>query len=200
MSKGIYEEIERRITEAPCGSVFVTSDFKDVAAAATVRKCLGRQVDENRIIRIIDGVYEKPKYSKLLGENVSTNPDTVAKALARAYHWTIAPCGDVALHLLGLSTQVPAVWSYISDGPYRSFSWGSVSIQFKHRANREISNLSEISSLIVEAIKALKKERVDDNVIAVLKKRIPDTEKEKILRETIGVSDWVYSVIRKVCG
>ena len=30
-----------------------------------------------------------------------------------SYHWTIAPCGNTALNLLGLSTQVTAVWSYI---------------------------------------------------------------------------------------
>ena len=28
-------------------------------------------------------------------------------------YWTIAPCGNTALNLLGLSTQVAAVWSYI---------------------------------------------------------------------------------------
>ncbi len=39
---------------------FVTSDFTDIATTTTVRKCLGRQVEEKNIRRIIDGVYEKP--------------------------------------------------------------------------------------------------------------------------------------------
>src|SRR5699024_12662732 len=47
----------------------------------------------------------KPKFSKLLGEYVAADPDAVAKALARCYHWAIAPCGDTALNMLGLRSE-----------------------------------------------------------------------------------------------
>ena len=36
-------------------------------------------------------------------------------ALAHSYYW------NTALNLLGLSTQVTAVWSYISDEPYKTY-------------------------------------------------------------------------------
>lgn len=121
MASGIYTEIKKRIELDEPGTVFLTSDFTDIATTTTVRKCLGRQVEEKNIRRIIAGVYEKPVYSELLKEYIPANPDAVAYAIARSFHWTIAPCGDVALNKLGLSTQVPVVWSYISDGPYRKF-------------------------------------------------------------------------------
>ena len=123
MASGIYAEVKKRIELAEPGTVFLTSDFTDIATTTTVRKCLGRQVEEKIIRRIMDGVYEKPIYSKLLKEYIPANPDAIACAIARSFRWTIAPCGDVALNKLGLSTQVPVVWSYISDGPYRKFSW-----------------------------------------------------------------------------
>ena len=138
----VRAEIKKRILDAEYGAVFVTSDFIDIATITTIRKCLGRQVEEKAIRRIIDGVYEKPVYSNLLKEYVPANPEKVAYAIARGYHWTIAPCGDVALNKLGLSTQVPVVWSYISDGPYRKFAWDNVNIEFKHRTNRQISFMS----------------------------------------------------------
>ena len=199
MANGIYTEIKRRIQDAEEGTIFVTSDFTDIAATTTVRKCLSRQVEEGNIRRIIDGVYEKPVYSNFLKEYVPANPEKVACAIARGFHWTIAPCGDVALNKLGLSTQVPVVWSYISDGPYRKFSWDNVTITFKHRANRQISFLSESTILVVEAIKTLGKNRVDDVVIKSLKNRLPEDEKKQILEEATGVSEWIYEVIRKVC-
>ena len=59
MANGIYIEIKKRILDAEEGSIFVTSDFTDIATTTTVRKCLGRQVEEKNIRRIIDGVYEK---------------------------------------------------------------------------------------------------------------------------------------------
>lgn len=199
MANGIYTEIKKRIAMAEEGTVFVTSDFTDIATTTTIRKCLGRQVEEKCIRRILDGVYEKPIYSNFLKEYMPANPETVAYAIARNFRWTIAPCGDVALNKLGLSTQVPAVWSYISDGPYRKFSWNNITISFKHRANREISFMSESTTLVVEALKTLGKERVDDSIISNLKNRLPEAEKGKLLEEATGVSEWIYAVIRKVC-
>lgn len=199
MASGIYAEIKKRIELAEQGTVFLTSDFTDIATTTTIRKCLSRQVEEKRIRRIMDGVYEKPVYSNLLKEYIPANPDKIAYAIARSFRWTIAPCGDVALNKLGLSTQVPVVWSYISDGPYRKFSWDNITLSFKHRANREISFMSETTTLVVEALRVLGKERVDDGVISTLKNKLPKEEKEKMLAEATGVSEWIYTVIRKVC-
>lgn len=199
MTNSIYAEIKNRIEIAEVGTVFVTSDFTDIATATTVRKCLGRQVEEKNIRRILDGVYEKPTYSKLLKEYIPANPERVAYAIARSFRWTIAPCGDVALNKLGLSTQVPVVWSYISDGPYRKFSWDIITLSFKHRANREISFMSETTTLVVEALKTLGKDRVDDSIILSLRNRLPKAEKKKMLEEATVVSEWIYAVIRKVC-
>lgn len=200
MASGIYTKIKKRIELAKPGTVFLTSDFTDIATTTTVRKCLGRQVEENNIRRIMNGVYEKPVYSILLKKYIPAKPDTVAYAIARSFRWTIAPCGDVALNKLGLSTQVPVVWSYISDGPYRKFSWDNITLSFKHRANREISFMSETTTLMVEALKTLGKDRVDDNIILSLRNRLPEEEKKKILEEATGVSEWIYTVIRKVCA
>lgn len=199
MASSIYTEIRKRIETSEPGTVFLTSDFTDIATTTTVRKCLGRQVEEKNIRRIIDGVYEKPVYSKLLKEYIPANPDAVAYAIAKSFHWTIAPCGDVALNKLGLSTQVPVVWSYISDGPYRKFSWDNITLSFKHRANREISFMSETTALVVEALKTLGKERIDDSTIQNLRNRLPEAEKKKMIEEARGVSEWIYAVIRKVC-
>ena len=115
------QEIKNRILSSEDGSVFFTSDFADIADTNTVRSALYRLVKDNVLRRIINGIYEKPKYSKLFDEYVAADPAAVAQALAHSYHWTIAPCGNTALNLLGLSTQVTAVWSYISDGPYKTY-------------------------------------------------------------------------------
>lgn len=45
MTNSIYAEIKKRIEIAEVGTVFVTSDFTDIATTTTVRKCLGRQVE-----------------------------------------------------------------------------------------------------------------------------------------------------------
>lgn len=200
MANGIYNQIKMRIESTEDGTVFVTSDFADIAAMATIRKCLGRLAEDMSIRRIMDGVYEKPVYSNLLKEYIPADPEKVAYAIAKGFHWTIAPCGDIALNKLGLSTQVPVVWSYISDGPYRKFTWDNITIAYKHRTNRQISHMSETTTLVIEAIRTLGKNRIDDTVINKLKTRLPEDEKKRILMEANGVSEWIYDVIRKVCS
>ena len=195
----IYEEIKNRIDDYKDGDVFFTSDFNDIASLVTIRKCLGRQVDEGVIRRLMDGVYEKPKYSRILKTFVPADPEKVAYAIARKYHWTIAPCGDVALNKLGLSTQVPVVWTYVSDGPYRNFSWDNIKISFKHKANREISLMSEISIIVVEALKTLGKDCVGQKVILILKEKLNSNDKETILNETTEVASWIYENIKRIC-
>jgi len=200
MRNSIFAEIQNRINDAEPGTVFVTTDFSDLSSKTTIRKCLGRLTEDGMICRVIDGVYEKPVYSKLLDEYIPANPDKVAHALARAFHWNIAPCGDVALNQLGLSTQVPVVWSYISDGPYRNFKWDKITLSFKHRANRQISFMSDKTRLVVEAIKAYGKDSVDDSVISILKNRFTEEERGEILKEAVGTSEWIYKIIKRMCA
>lgn len=196
----VMESIKTRIYAMNDGDIMTTADFADLANLTTIRKYLARCVDKGLIRRVFDGVYEKPHYSRLLDEYMPTDPEKVAYALARTYHWTIAPCGDIALNKLGLTTQVPTVWLYVSDGPYRTFSWDHIQLKFKHKTNREISMLSNQTILITEALRALGKERITPEVIGQLRKKIPERKREMILIESSSCSEWIHETIRKVCA
>ena len=200
MDNGYMQEIRARILAAEDGAVFVAPDFADIADTATIRQGLKRLYQSGIIRRIIRGIYEKPKYSKLLDEYVAADPDAVAKALARCYHWTIAPCGNTALNLLGLSTQVTAVWSYISDGPYKTYEWNSTKLEFKHRTNKEITGLSYMTSLVIQALKTLGRANVTPEIIQTLSEKLSENEKQACLKEATESTDWVYDTIRKICG
>ena len=200
MDNGYMQEIRARILAAEDGAVFVAPDFADIADTATIRQGLKRLYQSGIIRRIIRGVYEKPKYSKLLDEYVAADPDAVAKALARCYHWTIAPCGNTALNLLGLSTQVTAVWSYIIDGPYKTYEWNSTKLEFKHRTNKEITGLSYMTSLVIQALKTLGRTNVTPEIIQTLSEKLSEAEKQACLKEATESTDWVYDTIRKMCG
>ena len=199
MAHGYSKQIQDRIKNASDGTVFVNTDFVDIANQETVRKNLNRLVQTGVLKRVFNGVYEKPKYSKLLGEYIAVDPDAVAKALARSYHWIIAPCGNAALNLLGLSTQVPAVYSYVSDGPYKIYELGSTKIEFKHRANKEISGLSYTTSLVVQALKALGKSNISSDVIQILRNNLSKENKQACLKEAKETTSWIYNTIQNIC-
>lgn len=194
------ELIRERIRDSEVGSVFVAADFADISDKTSVNAYLARLVEEGLIRRVLRGVYDKPEYNDFLSEFVVASPKEVANALARNFGWTIAPCGDAALNILGLSTQVPSVWSYVSDGAYKVYSYGNVVIKFKKTTNKEISRLSDKTVLTVQALRALGKESVDESVIVRLKAMLTKEEKQKMLEEAKIVTSWIYSCIKRICG
>ena len=200
MSRPNYlQAVKKRIEAAPNGFVFVAADFADVAETQRISDCLYRLEKEKIILRVLFGVYYKPEYSSLLGEYIAPAPDAVAHALARNFGWTIVPCGDTALNLLGLSTQVPAVWSYVSDGAYKEYSFDNTTIKFKRTANKEISNLSFKTALTIQALKAIGKEHVTDAVISKLKSVLTEDERQTMISEAKSVTAWVYEIIKAIC-
>ena len=200
MANGYSKQIQEQIKAAAEGTIFISSDFADIADTETIRRNLNRLTQAGMLRRILKGVYEKPKYSKLLDEYVAADPEAVANALARSYHWTITPCGNTALNLLGLSTQVTAVWSYISDGPYKTYEWNSTKLEFKHRTNKEITGLSYMTSLVIQALKTLGRSNVTPAVIQMLSEKLTDKDKQACLKEATESTDWVYDTIRQICG
>lgn len=192
-------EIKNRILAEKIGVVFVAADFADLTDKAIANVVLTRLESEGIIRRVLRGVYDKPEYNEFLKEYVAPIPDNVAHALARNYGWTIVPCGDTALNLLGLSTQIPATWVYVSDGTYKEYTYDKTTIQFKRTTNKEVSKLSYKTALTIQALKALGKDKIDDIVLARLRKMLTADEKQTMLLEAKTATSWIYEYIRQIC-
>lgn len=181
------------------GYVFSAADFSDKFNGATVDWVLSSLVLQNKIRRVIRGVYDFPKYSELLNQYLSPEIDKVAHTLARKFKWRIEPSGDTALYLLGLSTQVPARYVYHSDGPKREYDVLGNQLEFKKIALKNIGFKYAESALLVQGFKSLGKDNISAEIIAALKQKIDSKLYPKIIKDTKTVTDWVYSVIKQVC-
>lgn len=193
--KGIQHDIAKKEK----GDAFTAVDFSDIANEDAVNKALSRLCADGEIRRVIQGVYDVPEYSELLQEYAAPRIDKVAEAIARRYNWTIAPSGETALNMLHLSTQVPNVWEYVSDGPYRKYQIGNICLSFKRRANKDTSGKSDITIMVSEALKALGQDRVDDSIIEKIRISLPETDREKLYSESKTMTGWVRENIKKVC-
>ena len=191
--------IKTRIMNSPDGSVFTTVDFADVIENSRVGVILSRLEEDGVIRRVMRGIYDKPVYNDFLKEYIAPSPSLVAEALARNFGWTIVPCGDTALNILGLSAQVPAAWSYVSDGTYKEYTYDNTTIKFKRTTNKEISKLSYKTALVVQALKALGKDNIDDTIINKLKNDLTAEEKATALLEAKAATSWIYEYIKQIC-
>lgn len=192
------EKISDKINDFDSHKVFFANDFLDIASYETVRKILNRMVKEGKIRRVIDGFYYNPRYSELIGEYEAVSIHELALAIARKYNWNIAPCSSTALNLIGLSTQVPTHYKYISSGRYKKYTIGDTVLEFKKVNPGEIANMSLKTATVIQAIKSLGKENINSEVIRKIREYLTEEEISGLMDEAKSVPSWIYEVIREI--
>ncbi|WP_295391308.1 DUF6088 family protein [uncultured Thiodictyon sp.] len=198
--QSIDKKILSRIYGRGRGWAFTKIDFVSEFGESNIHQALSSLTRAGKIRRVCHGVYDYPRYSELLGQNLSPDIDEVAQALARKFNWRIQPSGDAALNLLGLSTQIPARWVYLSDGPSRQYEIGNQALVFRRSVLKDAGFKYRESGLLVQSLKALGKNRVDPGVIETLRQRLVPVNGERILKDTRTVTGWIYQVIKQVCA
>jgi hypothetical protein len=199
MSEKYIDNIKRRIASYPKGFAFNVVDFTDLADYDTVKQSLVRLEQSGFIRRVLRGIYDRPAFSKLLQEDSAPEPLQVARALARRYNWSIAPAGETALNLMGISTQVPAAWSFVSSGPYKTYEIGNLRLEFMHRADKQISGMSATTALTIQALKAVGQGNLKPEIINRLRDRLSESEKRRLLQEGHVAAQWIFTGIKKIC-
>ena len=198
--QSINNKVISRIYGRRMGWAFSPNDFVEDFSRSQIDYALSELCREGKIRRVCRGIYDYPKYSELLQQDLSPDFDQVAQAFARKFNWRIQPSGDAALNLLGLSTQVPGRLVYLSDGPNRQYEIGNYTLEFKKSALKDVGFKYRESGLVVQALKALGQDRVNDAVVATLRKQLDDTACKQVLKDTVTATGWVYEAIKRVCG
>ena len=98
-----------------------------------------------------------------------------------------------------LSTQVPNIWTYVSDGPYRKYQIGQTELEFKSVKNRDIAGKHKITVMVIQALKTLGKDGVTQDIIAKLKGTLSSEDKAIILNEAQTSTSWIFEFIREIC-
>lgn len=192
----LTRQIESIMANNP-GKIFSINDFYDLGTKNTIKSILRRLSAEGRIARVIDGLYAKPKYSEVLKEHSYPDVNSVAEKIADKFSWRIVPTGDAALNYAGLSTQVPNENIFVSDGEYREYVYRGKKIIFKHATNRTITPYSRKLSILIQAIKALGKDNIDEEAINRLSIFSKDIQNE--LDGDIGrLPFWIQEALSKI--
>jgi hypothetical protein len=195
----IEDKILARIKQKGRGYVFANKDFADLANIATIDWSLYR-LKEKKIIRpILRGIYDFPKYSKLLNEEIAPDLTQVAQAIARKNQWHIQISGNAALNFFGLSTQIEMSEIFYSDGPNRVYFIGERKLQFKHKTLKEAKIASSMSEIIVQALKELGENHVSEETVKIIISQTSVQDRKKLWKETLYIRSWIRKVIEHIC-
>jgi hypothetical protein len=193
------DQILARIKRLGEGKAFSAKDFLDIATRGTIDVALGSLTRTGIIRRIRRGLYDMPRVNQALGGKLSPDIDEAARAIARRQHWKIVPEGAWAANLLGLSLQVPATITYLTDGPSKEVQIGRRSIHFKHARPKVMAGAPDGKfALVVQALRYLGKEGVGQREIDALRSSLSPSEKRQLVKETQFGVDWINEVAKRI--
>ena len=197
--QSIVARIKRRIYSKSRGFVFTKSHFLDLGHSKTVAKALERLVDSGEIRRFARGLYDYPEKHPTLGD-LPPNYERIAQALAGRDSLKIQPSGAYVANLLGLTKQVPARIVFLTDGPNRTVQINKQQIVLKRTTPKNMATAGRVSGLIIQALRHLGQDHVDDKIIGILKKRLSSDDKHQLINDLRFAPVWIGTIFRKLQG
>jgi hypothetical protein len=185
----IPDQIMKRARAGGRGCVFTPSDFLTMAGRAAVDQALSRLVKNGKLRRLARGLYDFPKVHPKLGP-LSPAPDSVAQALARETGSQVQIAGARAANALGLSTQVTARNTYLTDGPSRRVVLGKRVVDLRHASPKHLIAPGSPAGTVVQALRHLGLVKAPD-VAQVAARRLSAGDKKTLARSAVHAPAWM---------
>jgi len=192
--QSINNQIEIEIINGQKGKIIFAEDFKKNGSSEVVRITLFRLCKKGVIIRLSPGIYLYPKRDKDDSIFYPSIHDVI-KQIAKRDKAKIIPTGLYALNALGLSTQVPMRFVFLSDGTARTVKIGKVRVTFKKTAPKNLSYKSKVCSLVIFALKEIGKGNVNADELAKIHEALSHETTEKIMHDALLAPHWIYDIL-----
>ena len=177
--------------------MFTPEDFRDLGSRDAVSSALKRYKQTGLIHQLAHGLYDYPRTDDELGV-LAPSADAIAKALAGRDALRLQPSGAYAANLLGLSTQVPMRIVYLTDGRSRTVQVGNRQIILKQTSPRNMATAGRVSGVVIQALRYLGKDKVNEQIVAQLNRRLDDSAREQLMKDIRYAPEWVSRIIRQM--
>jgi len=182
------------IGNLPEGSIVFRTDFPQYHPEF-VGNILSVMVDKNHLTKIAQGIYLKPRRSKF--GVIKPSAYQVAESIAKRDNADILPTGETALNELGLSTQVPVNYTFLTTGSARNVRLGNLSIIFKRSVPRNFAYRTKLMAYFVQALRALGEKNVDDAILSQLAALIDKEPDQAVLIEDLKHAPvWMRKILK----
>ena len=186
--------LRQRIEAMPEDCILFRSDFPEYHTEF-VGSVLSELTTEGILVKIAHGIYAKPRKSKF--GVVLPSVDKVVQAIATRDNAEVLPSGMTALNALGLSTQVPMNYTYLTTGSERTVNLSNRKVVLKRGVPKNFCYGTRLISLLVQALKALKKENVGDSELNVIRQLVlKETDKDTLVKDVDMMPAWMKRIIK----
>lgn len=194
----VPDRVMKRVRASGRGSIFTPSDFLTVGARSSVDQALSRLVKGGQLRRLARGLYDFPKLHPKLGA-LSPAPDDVAQALARETGSQMQIAGARAANVLGLSTQVPAQSTYLTNGPSRRVVLGKRVVDLRHASPKHLIAPGSPAGTVVQALRHVGPVRAAD-VAQIAAQQLSANDKKTLASTAFQAPAWMRPTLVSIAN
>lgn len=186
--------LRERIEALPEDTVLFRSDFPEYHSEF-VGGTLAELTQEGFLVKLAQGIYAKPRRSRF--GLVLPSVDKIVQAIAARDNAEVLPSGMTALNVLGLSTQVPMKYSYLTTGSERTIKLENQEIRLKRGVPKNFCYKTKLIALLVQALKALKQQNVGQEEIHTIRSLISkEPDKTALAKDVDMMPIWMKRIVK----
>ena len=186
--------LRERIEALPEDTVLFRSDFPEYHSEF-VGGTLAELTQEGMLVKLAQGVYAKPRRSRF--GLVLPSVDKIVQAIAARDNAEVLPSGMTALNVLGLSTQVPMKYSYLTTGSERIIKLENQEIRLKRGVPKNFCYETKLIALLVQALKTLKQQNVGEEELQVIRNLISREPDRSALEKDVDMMPvWMKRIVK----
>lgn len=186
--------LKERIEALPEDSVLFRSDFPEYHSEF-VGSTLSELTSSGVLSKIAQGIYVKPRKSRfgLLLPSV----EKVVKSIAARDKAEVLPSGMTSLNALGLSTQLPMSYTYLTTGSERTIKLNNRQVVLKRGVPKNFCYKTRLISLLVQALRALKQENIGNEELRIIRELISkEPDKNNLARDVDMMPVWMKRIVK----
>ncbi len=179
------------------GFVFTPADLTRFGSRAAVDQALSRLARAGEIRRIGRGIYDYPKVSSRLGP-LTPSAEAIATAIARREGVHVKVSGARAANALGLSTQVPATVTFLTEGTPRVREVAGQTVELKRAVPKRLRGAGTTAGIVIEALRHLGRSGVTPEIVRRLVSKLTAEDQRELLALSASAPLWLRQVVVKV--
>lgn len=193
-SKTDTNTLRSRIETMPEDSILFRSDFPEYHSEF-VGGTLAKLTREGMLVKLAQGIYAKPRKSRF--GVVFPSVEKIVQAIASRDNAEILPSGMTALNALGLSTQVPMNYTYLTTGSERTVKLANQQVVLKRGVPKNFCYETLLIALLVQALRALKQENVGHEELQTIRTLITkEPDREALTKDVDMMPAWMKRLVK----
>lgn len=188
------QTLRQQILSSENDTIFFRNDFPQYHPES-VGRVLADLTNKGELVRIASGIYVKPRISRF--GPVMPSIEHIVKAISVRDKAQILPSGEAALNALGLSTQVPMSYSFLTTGSARNLAIGKRQIILKRGVPRNFAYRTQLIALIVQAFRSLGEPNIGKKELEQIQSLIiNEPDKEALANDVKMMPEWMKRIIK----